>query len=121
MTMRAHLALVLSLSMASPAFSEPSVQRARVIDGDTIRLDGPAASLCEDVNDDYNCGIGTEWSVTDRVSVKSEALYLRSQDDSLRRTGQISGSGDTKRFDHEDPAWVGRIGVNVKLEGKPQQ
>jgi hypothetical protein len=109
--------------MASPAFAETSVERASVIDTDTIRLDGPAASeqRCDDaIEADYRCGVVTEWAVTERVSIKSEALYLRSQDDSLRRTGQISGSGDTKRFEHDDSAWVGRIGVNVKLDGKAQ-
>jgi hypothetical protein len=59
--------------------------------------------------------------VTDRVSIQSEAVYLRLQDDSVRRSGQISGSGDAKRFDHDDSVWVGRIGVNFKLEGKARQ
>jgi opacity protein-like surface antigen len=78
--------------------------------------------LCNNEDErDYRCVVGTEWAVTDNVTIKSEALYLRLQDDSVRRTGQISGSGDTKRFDHDDSVWVGRIGVNFKLEGEARQ
>jgi hypothetical protein len=131
--MRAHIALMLALGMASPAFAETIVGRATVIDGDPlevrahpIRLDGVDAQesmqLCNDEDEkDYRCVVGTEWAVTDHVTIKSEALYLRLQDDSVRRTGQISGSGDTKRFDHDDSVWVGRIGVNFKLEGQTRQ
>jgi outer membrane immunogenic protein len=47
----------------------------------------------------WTAGVGTEWAVTRRVSIKSEALYLRLEDDSFRRTSAVSGPGDTKRFD----------------------
>jgi opacity protein-like surface antigen len=123
--MRAHIALVLAISMASPAVAEASAGRASVINGD-IRLeetDAPeSGQLCDDTNEtDYRCGVGTEWAITDRISIKSEALYLRSEDDSFRSTSTVSAPGDTKRFDHEDSVWVGRIGVNFKLgEEAPQ-
>jgi endonuclease YncB( thermonuclease family) len=131
--MRAHIALVLALSLAPPAVAETIVGRASVIDGDAlelsaqrIRLDGVDApesgQLCDDGNEtNYRCGVGTEWAVTSRVSIKSEAIYLRLHDDSFRRTSAVSGPGDTKRTDHEDSAWVGRIGVNFKLGGKARQ
>jgi endonuclease YncB( thermonuclease family) len=127
--MRAHIALVLTISMASPAVAETIAQRACVIDGDSpsrIRVAGVDApeggQICHDANEtDYRCAMATEWAVTDRVTIKSEAVYLWLQDDSLRRTGGISGSGDTKRIDHDDSVWVGRIGVNFKLEGQARQ
>jgi endonuclease YncB( thermonuclease family) len=131
--MRAHIALVLTLVLAPPVVAETIVGRASVINGDAIevraqpiRLDGvdapEGAELCDEGNEtNYRCGVGTEWAVTDRVSVKSEAVYLRLQDDSVRRSGQISGPGDAKRFDPDYSVWIGRIGVSFKLEGKARQ
>ena len=66
-------------------------------------------------------GVGTEWALTHRVSIKSEALYLRLEDDSFRRTTVVLNPGETKRFDQEDSVWVGRIGVNFKLDGDAPQ
>jgi hypothetical protein len=77
--------------------------------------------LCDDENENHRCGVGTEWAVTDRVSIKSEALYLRLQDDIFSRTSAVSGPGDTKRVDHVDSVWLGRIGVNFKLGGGAHQ
>ena len=124
--MRAHIALVLALSLAPPAVAETIVGRASAIDGDTVevrgqplgRLDAPeSGQLCGNENGkNYRCVVNSEWAVTGRVSIKSEALYLRLEDD--RRTSQVLGPGDTKRFDHEDSIWVGRIGVNFKLGGE---
>jgi hypothetical protein len=131
--MRAHIALVLALSMASPAVAEMSAGRASVIDRDTLqvraegdRLDGVDApesgQLCGDEYErDHPCGLGTEWAVSDRVSIKSEALYLRLQDDIFSRTNVLSGSDHPKRIDHVDSVWVGRIGVNFKLGGNARQ
>jgi outer membrane immunogenic protein len=61
----------------------------------------------------WTAGVGTEWAIADRISLKSEALYLRFEDETFTRT---SGS-ENKRFDHEDAVWVGRVGLNVKLGG----
>jgi opacity protein-like surface antigen len=130
--MRPHIALVLALSMASPAFAESISGRTSLIDGDAladraqrVRLDGVApqsGQLCDDGNEtNYRCGVGTEWAVTDRVTIKSEALYLRLHDDSFSRTSAVSGPGDSKRVDHVDSVWVGRIGVNFKLGGEAHQ
>jgi hypothetical protein len=127
--MRAHMALVLAFSMASPAVAETIARRASVIDGDSpsriplAGVDAPEGGpICNDANEtDYRCAMGTEWAVTDRLTIKSEAVYLRLQDDSLRRTSAISGSDDTKRFDHGDSVWIGRIGVNFKLGGEAPQ
>jgi endonuclease YncB( thermonuclease family) len=131
--MRALIALLLAVGMASPAFAEPIVGGATVIDGggidvrgQPIQLDGVDApqsgQLCDDGNEtSHRCGVGTEWAVKDRVSIKSEALYLRLHDDSFSRTSAVSGAGDTKRVDHVDSVWVGRIGVNFKLGGAANQ
>jgi hypothetical protein len=114
--MRAHLAGLLALNMVSPAMGETVAGRVTVIDGDTlearaqpIRLDRPDASesgqICDDeIEASDRCGVGTEWAITDRLSIKSEALYLHLQNDS--------------RIDHLDPVWVGRIGVKFKLDGR---
>jgi hypothetical protein len=40
------------------------------------------------------------------------------QDDIFSRAGAVPGPGDTKRIDHVDSVWVGRIGVNFKLGGR---
>ena len=61
----------------------------------------------------WTAGVGTEWAVTDRISLKSEALYLRFEDDTFTR----ASGGENKRFDHEDAVWVGRVGLNFKLGG----
>ena len=116
--MRVHIALVLALCIVSPAFGETTVGRANV-----IGVDGPDnGHLCDDANEmDYRCGVGTEWEVADGVSIKSEALYLQSPADSLRPSSPVSGPGDTKRFDHEDAAWIGRIGVDFKIGGKSRE
>ena len=132
MPVRARIVLALALSMASPAVAEMSTGRASVIDGATLEvrpegiwLDGVDApeigQLCGDENENHRCGLGTEWAVSDRVSIKSEALYLRLQDDIFGRGSAVSGPGDTKRIDHVDSVWVGRIGVNFKLGEKARQ
>jgi hypothetical protein len=127
MPMRAYIALALVLSTASPAIAESSAGRASAIDGDTaaegLRLDGgdfpESGQHCGEVNEtNHRCGVGTEWAVTDRVSIRSEAHYSRLQDDSISRG--IAGAGETKRIEHVD-SWVGRIGVNFKLGGKAHQ
>jgi opacity protein-like surface antigen len=59
--------------------------------------------LCDDGNEtNHCCGVGTEWAVTDRVSIKSDALYLQLQNDSFNRTNALSGPGETKGIDHLD-------------------
>jgi hypothetical protein len=133
MTMRAHIALVLALSLAPPAIAETIVGRGSVVDGGTLEVrsqrlrlgavDAPeSGQLCGDENgENYHCVVDTEWALTSRVSIKSKALYLRVEDDSFRRTSQNSGPGDSKRFDHEDYVWIGRIGVNFKLGGEAAQ
>jgi opacity protein-like surface antigen len=134
MTMRAHMALVLALNMASniasPAFAETIVGRASVIDAtrSTSNVSGltgatpESGQLCDDGNEtNHRCGLGTEWAVTDRVSIKSEALYLRLQKGSFNRTNALSGPGETKRIDHVDSEWVGRIGMNFKLGGTARE
>jgi outer membrane immunogenic protein len=75
-----------------------------------------ASSLPETFSSDdrrwgWTAGVGAEWAIADRISLKSEALYLRFEDDTFRRTS----GGDNKLFDHEDAVWVGRLGLNVRL------
>ena len=59
-------------------------------------------------------GFGTEWAWTERVSIKSEVLYV----DLVDRTNQstsFTGFAGQFAFKHSDSMWVSRIGLNVKL------
>jgi endonuclease YncB( thermonuclease family) len=85
MTMRTHIALVLALSMVSPAIAEPIVGRASVINGDTlevrgqrIRLSGIDApeigQLCEDENrKHYRCGQKAALALSDKIGAANVA------------------------------------------------
>jgi outer membrane immunogenic protein len=55
-------------------------------------------------------GIGTEWAVTDRVSVRAEGLYVDFVD-RHNRAAFIPAD-----FTHSDSMWLARVGVNVKLD-----
>jgi outer membrane immunogenic protein len=75
--------------------------------------DLPVSFSSDDRRWGWTAGVGTEWAIADRISLKSEALYLRFEDDTFTRTS----GGENKRFDHEDAVWVGRVGLNFKLGG----
>jgi len=65
-------------------------------------------------------GVGTNWAVTDSLSIVSEALYIWLEDDSTNVTSAFFPADQAKQFDTEDQLLVGRIGVNVKLGGLGQ-
>jgi outer membrane immunogenic protein len=58
-------------------------------------------------------GFGTEWAWTDRISIRSEVLYV----DFVDRTNQLvfSPLANFGRFTESDSAWITRIGLNIKL------
>jgi outer membrane immunogenic protein len=61
-------------------------------------------------------GFGTEWAVTDRISLRSEVLYV----DFVDRQHRVPfGSSDSfANFTHSDSAWIARVGLNVKFDGQ---
>jgi outer membrane immunogenic protein len=62
-------------------------------------------------------GFGAEWALTDFISLKSEALWLRFEEDSITHTSRVLDPGDTFRFDHQDDVFTARVGVNFKFGG----
>ena len=61
-------------------------------------------------------GFGTEWAWTDRVSLKSEVLYVDVADHSYSRTFGTP-IGGTNKFTNSDSMWVSRVGVNYRFGG----
>jgi outer membrane immunogenic protein len=59
-------------------------------------------------------GFGTEWAFTDRISLRSEVLYV----DFVDRQHRVPfGSSDSfANFTHSDSAWIARVGLNVKFD-----
>jgi outer membrane immunogenic protein len=67
-------------------------------------------------------GLGAEWALTDHISLKSEALWLRFEDDTgtgICTHGACNPAGEPKRFDLQDDVFTARIGVNFKFGGGP--
>jgi outer membrane immunogenic protein len=62
----------------------------------------------------FVAGFGTEWAWTDRVSLKSEVLYIETVDRDYSRFVPAFG-GFNVNFSQSDSMWVSRIGLNVKL------
>lgn len=56
-------------------------------------------------------GFGTECAWTPNVSIKSEVLYV----DFVDRERGVQFGGEFDHFTHSDSAWIGRIGLHVKL------
>lgn len=75
---------------------------------------GPAAATfsASDTRWGWVAGFGTEYAFSDRISLKSEALFVRFEDETSSH--DVPGVG-TFRIDHQDSLWVGRIGLNIKL------
>ena len=59
----------------------------------------------------FVAGFGTEWAWTERVSIKSEVLYIETTDKDYTK----SVNGGFANFTQSDSMWVSRIGLNVKL------
>jgi outer membrane immunogenic protein len=63
-------------------------------------------------------GVGAEWAFSDHISLKSEALWLRFDEDSQTRLCNIgSCTNDPKRFDLQDDVFTARIGLNFRFGG----
>lgn len=58
-------------------------------------------------------GFGTEWTFTDRVSLRSEVLYV----DFVDREHRVPFRAGLNNFTHSDSAWIARVGLNVKFDG----
>jgi outer membrane immunogenic protein len=58
-------------------------------------------------------GFGTEWAFTDRISLRSEVLYV----DFVDRGHRVPFDGTFANFTHSDSAWIARVGLNVKFDG----
>jgi outer membrane immunogenic protein len=59
-------------------------------------------------------GFGTEWAWTDRVSLKSEVLYIETVDKDYSATFGAP-INFTYNFTQSNQLWVSRVGLNVKL------
>jgi outer membrane immunogenic protein len=57
-------------------------------------------------------GLGTEWAWTDRISVRSEVLYV---DVPERERTVLFAPGVPANFTHSDSMWISRVGLNIKL------
>ena len=66
----------------------------------------------------WTAGFGTEWAWSDRVSIKSEVLYVGT----VEREQQaqfFTPPTAPSRWSHSDNMWVTRIGLNVKFGDYP--
>ena len=66
----------------------------------------------------WAAGVGTEMSLWNNVSIKSEALYLKfeEQGSSFNSAKAVSnGNPALRRFDEQDSAWVARVGLNFRF------
>lgn len=59
-------------------------------------------------------GFGTEWAWTDRVTIRSEVLYIDLLDRSSQRLF-YPAVPQYANFTHSDSIWVSRIGLNVRF------
>src|SRR5216684_2340158 len=57
-------------------------------------------------------GFGAEWATSDRVSLRSEVLYVDTADRTFTFLSPTLGPGN---FAHGDSMWIARVGINVKL------
>jgi outer membrane immunogenic protein len=60
----------------------------------------------------WTAGFGTEWALWDRVSLKSEVLYVSLGDENYTFASAL---GPTFSFKSDDSFWVTRFGVNIKF------
>jgi outer membrane immunogenic protein len=72
----------------------------------------------------WAAGFGAEWALTDRITIKSETLWLRFDDDSFTAFNNNDNHNNHKdndeergaRFDLQDNLFVARIGMNFKFD-----
>jgi outer membrane immunogenic protein len=66
----------------------------------------------------WTAGVGTEWALTNAISIKSEVLYARFSETTSTFNSAVafnSGLNPAVRFDNQDALWVTRIGVNYRF------
>jgi outer membrane immunogenic protein len=61
-------------------------------------------------------GVGGELTVASNISLRTEVLYVGVADRTYTFVSPTLGPGN---FTHSDSAWIGRVGVNVKLGFDP--
>jgi len=57
-------------------------------------------------------GFGAEWATSERVSLRTEVLYVDAADRSFTFLSPTLGPGN---FTHGDAMWIARAGINVKI------
>ena len=60
-------------------------------------------------------GFGTEWAWSDRVSIRSEVLYVDVADREYSASFAGPAAFGTFRFTNSDSMWISRVGINVKF------
>jgi outer membrane immunogenic protein len=65
----------------------------------------------------WTAGVGTEWSITSNVSLKSEVLYIGFTQREHSHLSVIFDPGFSYRFDDTDSMWVSRVGLNFRWGG----
>ena len=67
----------------------------------------------------WTAGVGAEWAFAPNWSLKSEALYMRFETDTITATGDgaIGNLGRAYRLESQNDAWVTRVGVNYRFGG----
>jgi outer membrane immunogenic protein len=58
-------------------------------------------------------GFGAEWAFSERISVRSEVLYVGLANRDLTATSLFAGGPVT--FTHSDSIWIARVGANIRL------
>jgi outer membrane immunogenic protein len=58
-------------------------------------------------------GVGAEWALSNSVSIRSEALYIKFSD--IDTAGFSPAGPGPVVFDHQDSMWVGRVGINFRF------
>jgi opacity protein-like surface antigen len=61
-------------------------------------------------------GLGSEYKLGHNWSLKSEALYLKFQEE--RNSGLSAAGAQVVHFNNQDSIWVARFGLNYKFGGQ---
>ena len=83
----------------------------------TTWVDGDDVAEIKEWRWGWVAGFGTEWAFTDRVSLRSEVLYVDFVDRQHRVPFGNGFENGFANFTHSDSAWIARVGLNVKFDG----
>ena len=89
----------------------------------TVALSIPVLGISETFSSDktrlgWTAGFGTEWQFAPNWSLKSEVLYARFQTEETSFSCTVlCVPARTVRFEHDNSAWVTRLGVNYRFGG----